>query len=297
MSDDFDGDWLQLREQFDSRARSVSLALLLAEALPVRPRIIDLGAGTGALFRWLAPYIGRTQIWTLVDADAALLERAFTDIGEAAEQVGWTVTLPKHQVMLIHTPVGVWRVEAQLADLADAPGNLKLDQADAVVSTALCDLVSRAWVSRMAASLRVPFYAALNVDGHEGFYPPHADDRLIARGFRQDQRRDKGFGGRALGPDAPREMARAFRAEGFRVITAPSPWQIPAATPNMAEALADGHADAAGKSLPRALQARIEAWRRARQLQAARGALVARVGHADLLALPPSMARTALTIN
>jgi SAM-dependent methyltransferase len=297
MSDDFDGDWLQLRETFDSSARSVPLALMLAEVLPARPRIIDMGAGTGALFRWLAPYIGRTQIWTLVDADGRLLERAFLDIAEAAEQIGWLVTLPKPQVMLLHTPVGVWRVEAQLADLAESPGNLKLDQADAVVSTALCDLVSRPWVARMAASLRVPFYAALNVDGHEGFYPPHPDDRLIANGFRRDQRRDKGFGGRALGPDATREMARTFKAEGFHVLTAPSPWQIPATPPTMADTLADGHADAARRSLPRPLHARIEAWRRTRELQAGRGALVARVGHTDLLALPPAMAETVRTIN
>jgi SAM-dependent methyltransferase len=297
MTNTFDGDWLQLREPFDSRARSVPLALQLADALPVRPRILDLGAGTGALFRWLAPYVGRTQIWTLVDSDAALLNRAFDDIAEAADRVGWTVTLPKPRIMLVHTPVGVWRVEAQVADLAEAPGVLKLEETDAVVSTALCDLVSRPWVTRMAASLRVPFYAALNVDGREGFFPPHPADALVARGFRRDQNRDKGFDGRALGPDATGFMARAFRAQGFSVTTAPSPWRIPAAMPAMAEALADGHADAALRALPRALAPRIEAWRRARQLQAARGALGARVGHADLLALPPAMAKTARVIN
>ncbi|RKK05163.1 class I SAM-dependent methyltransferase [Pseudoroseomonas wenyumeiae] len=297
MSDNFDAEWLQLREPFDGRARSVPLALLLADALPVRPRIIDLGAGTGSLFRWLAPYVGRTQIWTLVDSNAALLDRAFDDIAEAADRVGWTVTLPKPQIMLVHTPVGVWRVEAQLADLAEAPGNLKLDQADGVVSSALCDLVSHAWVARMAAALQVPFYAALNVDGHEGFFPPHPKDGLVARGFRRDQTRDKGFGGRALGPAAPAVLAQAFRAHGFSVTTAPSPWRIPAATPAMAEALADGHADAALRALPRALAPTVEEWRKARQLQAARGALMARVGHADLLALPPATPKPTRVIN
>ncbi len=297
MSDEFDAEWLQLREAFDAPARAVPLALRLAEVLPPRPRIIDLGAGTGALFRWLAPYIGRTQIWTLVDTDGSLLERAFLDIAEASERVGWEVTLPKPEVMLVHTPVGPWRVEAQLADLSEAPGNLKLDAADAVVSTALCDLVSRSWVDRMAASLKVPFYAAMNVDGHERFSPPHPDDTLISRGFLRDQRRDKGFGGRALGPDATREMVRAFREQGFQVQTAPSPWHIPLTPPTMAETLADGHADAARKSLPRILHPRIEAWRRQREAQAGRGMLKARVGHLDLLALPASVAQTQRTIN
>jgi SAM-dependent methyltransferase len=297
MSNSFDAEWLQLREPFDGRARSVPLALLLAEALPPRPRILDLGAGTGALFRWLAPYIGRTQIWTLVDSNAALLDRAFDDIADAADRVGWTVTLPKPRIMLVHTPVGPWRVEALLADLADAPGNLPLETTDAVVSTALCDLVSRPWVTRMASALRVPFYAALNVDGREGFFPPHPRDRLVARGFRRDQGRDKGFGGPALGPAAPGFLARAFQAEGFSVTAAPSPWRIPAAAPAMTEALADGHADAALRSLPRALGPAVEAWRKARQLQAAQGRLVARVGHRDLLALPPAMEKTRRVIN
>ena len=297
MSEGFDGDWLQLREPFDARARAVPLALALAAALPARPRIIDIGAGTGALFRWLAPYIGRTQIWTLVDSDPALIERAFAEIADAAERVGWGVQLPKPRVMLVLTPVGPWRVEAQIADLNEAPGVLKLEQADAVVSTALCDLVSRPWVARMAAALRVPFYAALNVDGREGFFPPHPADRLVARGFLRDQRRDKGFGGPALGPAAPGFMAAAFRARGFSVTTAPSPWRVPAAVPAMGEALADGHADAALKRLPRPLAAQVEQWRRDRALQAARGRLSAVVGHQDLLALPPAMPKTARTIN
>jgi SAM-dependent methyltransferase len=297
MSDGFDADWLQLREPFDARARSVQLALALADALPPTPRILDLGAGTGSLFRWLAPYIGRTQIWTLVDADAVLLARAFLEIAEASERVGWLVTLPKPQVMLVHTPVGPWRVESLLVDLAESPGNLPLDKINAVTSTALCDLVSRPWVARMAEALNVPFYAALNVDGREHFSPPHPDDRLIARGFRRDQQRDKGFGGRSLGPAAPAEMARAFRAHGFTVTTAPSPWRIPAAAPSMAGALADGHADAARAALPRLLAPRVEAWREARQRQASRGALSVRVGHSDLLALPPSVPNPKRTIN
>jgi hypothetical protein len=92
-------------------------------------------------------------------------------------------------------------------------------------------------------------------------------------------------------------MARAFRAKGFAVTTAPSPWRIPAGAPSMSGALADGHADAAGSALPRLLAPRIEAWREARRLQAARGALVARVGHTDLLALPPALAKRPRTIN
>ncbi|MDJ0391315.1 class I SAM-dependent methyltransferase [Roseomonas sp. E05] len=286
MSEGFDADWLALREPFDARARNLDLALALAEALPPRPHLVDLGAGTGALLRWLAPLLARSQRWTLVDADPALLEEAVTTIEERAILAGWTTTWPKKSTLLVHTPRGVWRVEAVLADLAAGPDALPLGGADAVVSTALCDLVSRPWVTAMAKALRVPFYAALNVDGRERFFPPHPADRLVARGFRRDQTRDKGFGGPALGPAAPATMANALRKRGFSVRTAPSPWRIGANTPAMADALAEGHARAAMAALPRSLAPGLRDWATTRQAQATRGRLSVRIGHTDLLALP-----------
>jgi len=285
MSEGFGAGWLALREPFDAQARDLSLALALAAALPPRPRLLDLGAGTGSLLRWLAPILGRSQHWTLVDADGALLQQAFATIEERAALAGWTTTWPNSHTLLVHTPRGVWRVDALTADLAAGPAALPLDKADAVVCTALCDLVSRPWVSAMAAALRVPFYAALNVDGREGFFPPHPADRLVARGFRRDQRRDKGFGP-ALGADATSALAAAFRARGFTVRTAPSPWQVRANTPVMADQLAEGHAGAAASALPRSLGPDIEGWAKARRMQAMRGKLSARIGHKDLLALP-----------
>ena len=64
----FDADWLALREPFDHAARSVALARRLADRIPRRPRLLDLGAGTGSLFRFLAPIIGRGQDWIVIDA-------------------------------------------------------------------------------------------------------------------------------------------------------------------------------------------------------------------------------------
>jgi SAM-dependent methyltransferase len=286
MSEAFDGDWLALREPFDARARNIGLALDLAAVLPPRPHLVDLGAGTGALLRWLAPILNRSQRWTLVDADAELLSRAFATIEERAILAGWTTTWPRRDTLLVHTPQGVWRVEARTADLAAGPEALPLESVDAVASTALCDLVSHRWVKRMAGTLRVPFYAALNVDGRERFFPPHPADRLVARGFARDQWRDKGFGGRALGPLAPRTMAQAFRAAGFRVGTAPSPWLVGANTPVMADTLAEGHGHAALATLPRGMAPRIRQWMEVRRAQAMRARLGVRIGHTDLLAVP-----------
>jgi SAM-dependent methyltransferase len=289
MAESFDGDWLDLREPYDAAARDPGLAFRLAEALPTRPRLIDLGAGTGSLLRWLGHLVGRAQAWTLVDADAALLERAFETIAERARAVGWTATFPTRKTLLVHAPHGAWRVEGLVADLAEAPQNLPLERVDAVVSTALCDLVSRDWVMRIAAACarhRLPFYAALNVTGRERFSPPHRADALVMRGFRRDQRRDKGFGGPALGPEAPRVIAEAFAAHGFLVQRAPSDWLVDRRGRAFAGAIAAGHA-AAALAWERRGAAAIADWLEARRAQAMAGLLSVRIGHQDVLALPP----------
>ncbi len=288
MAENFSGDWLDLREPHDAAARDEMLAIKLSAALPARPRIMDLGAGTGALLRWLALYIGRPQAWTLVDADPALIERAFDTIAERAETMGWKVTSPGRRTMLVHTQAGAWRVEGLLADLREAPANLPLHSVDAVVNTALCDLVSEPWLERMAAACtarKIPFYAALNVTGCARFIPPHPHDAWVRRGFLRDQARDKGFSGQALGHDAPAAIARAFSAQGYVVEQSPSPWRIPRAFAPMLGELAMGCAEAALRHERREAW-RIEDWAEDRADQAAMQRLSATVPHMDVLALP-----------
>lgn len=292
MSETFDAEWLDQREGFDAVSRDFGLAELLAQALPARPRLLDLGAGTGSLFRWLAPIIHRAQAWTLVDADPRLIEEAFEAIAGFGAEIGLTLTFPSRRVLLLHAPGGAWRVEGLVADLRGSPANLPLVNADAVVNSALCDLVSQEWVTRMAEAVavrKIPFYAALNVTGRDVFSPPWPGDAEVARGFRRDQARDKGFGGRALGPMAPAALAAAFAARGYSVATAPSDWHIPRQAPGMAADLAEGHAGAAARRERRA-QPRIQAWYEARTRQAMEGRLSVRVGHRDVLALPPGPA-------
>ena len=299
MTEAFDLDWLDLREPFDALARNEALAERLLARLPARPRLMDLGAGTGSLFRWLAPRIGRAQAWTLVDADRDMAEAAFDTIADRAESVGLRVTFPNRRCLLVHAPGGAWRVETLVADLAEAPANLPLHEADAVVNSALCDLVPRPWVEAMAAALRVPFYAALCVDGRDRFSPPHSADALVAQGFRRDQRRDKGFGGPALGAAAPAVLAEVFAVEGFAVEAAASDWAVrgragpPGLPPAAAAApflsrLVSGHAAAALAAGPARDAGRVSEWGAAREGQIARGSLQARIGHRDVLALPPA---------
>lgn len=290
MAESFDADWLALREAFDAEARDEGLARLLASRLPAqRPHLLDLGAGTGSLTRWLGHYIRRPHSWTLADADPVLMERAFDDTADAAEAIGWRATFPGKETLLVHTPHGAWRIEGVLTDLASAPAGLPLGAVHAVTCSALCDIVSGGWLERLAAALaarRLPFYAALNVSGRERFTPPHPADALVARGFARDQRREKGFGGIALGAAAPAAIAATFAAHGYAVHRAPSPWVIHRRDGEMAGMLADGHAEAALRHERREWR-KIEDWREARIAQAEQQRLAAHVAHEDVLCLPP----------
>lgn len=272
-----------MREPFDHAARNRALAMRFVGTLPVKPWLIDLGAGTGSLFRYLAPIIGGAQSWTFIDADPALLDEAFNVTASWADALGYRIS-SNNSTLTIHSPDGDWGLDGELHDLSAMPGELPLRDVDAVVCSALLDLVSGGWIERLAAALRVPFYAALSVDGRDGWLPFHPLDAVMRVGFHRDQGRDKGFG-RALGPGAAAAAVRTFSAVGFHVASAPSDWVVPRTALTMLDALISGAESAAGAALP-AKRRILADWREARHAQAMDLRLAVRIGHRDILALP-----------
>jgi len=86
--------WLALREPADAAARAPDLVENLRPHQPdTGPRVIhDLGCGTGAMGRWLAPLLPGPQHWVVHDRDAELLAPAAAAVpGPAAD--GSTVTV------------------------------------------------------------------------------------------------------------------------------------------------------------------------------------------------------------
>jgi SAM-dependent methyltransferase len=290
VSERFDADWLALREPFDHAARSLHLARRFAGRLPARPRLVDLGAGTGSMFRYLAPIIGRGQDWTLVDADAALLDDAFGRTAAWARRQHFAATSDGNE-LLVSTPRGLWRMQACQSDLGDAdvvalplplreggrgrgPAPTGPAGVDAIVCSALLDLVSPRYLERLFEQLAVPFLACLTVDGRDAWLPHHPSDAPVRAAFRRDQQRGKGFGP-ALGTAASAFALRMLAARGFVTASAPSDWRIPRTALRMQRALIEGRGmgDAT--------------WQEARLRQAMRGRLAITIGHRDILAFPP----------
>lgn len=244
--ENFDPDWLALREPVDHATRSARLEELLAARLRGRAavRIVDLGAGSGSTLRHLAPrlvQLGVTaaQDWLLVDHDEELLARAQAST----------------------VPATVSSVATAGLDLADAGAlGRALTGADVVVGSALLDVLPPEVAEVLLDVLsglrpRPAVLFVLTVSGGASVEP---DAPGVAEAFDADQR------SHGLGPDAAGFVARGFADRGWRVDRLPTPWHLRPSP--LLTAWAQGWFGAAGVPVPEV-----------------RGALVP---HEDLLALP-----------
>jgi SAM-dependent methyltransferase len=291
--ENFSADWLAQREPFDTMARTAAAGPLQLQAWldALRPssvapwRVIDLACGTGANLRWLAPRLGGRQEWLVVDHDAALLRCWPERLGVVADPDA------------MQTPLGFSgpgfhaSVVRQQLDLSSALETLPWHAVDLVTASALLDLVSAQWLRRLVAAAvaaRVAILFTLSVDGRHDWVPNDLLDSKVSGLFGEHQLRDKGFGP-ALGAHAVPALRRTLRSSGYRVFSAPSDWWIDGQNrPHdtaMQRALVDGMATAASEQDPIS-SAAIESWRQRRHALATSGSV--RVGHLDLLALPPT---------
>jgi SAM-dependent methyltransferase len=261
----FAHDWLALREPYDHGARSGALADRFAKALGPAPRVVDLGCGTGANLRYLAPRLEQEQRWLCLDRDPDLLARADGALGRWRGEVGWRGS-----------------VRFEPLDLATSLDSLALDGMG-VTASALLDLTSAVWLGRLADRCRrAPVLMALSFDGRLTWHPALAEDELVRARFLAHQRTDKGFGP-ALGPDATAHLAERLEAAGHSVATEPSDWQLGPADRLLLEAMLEGVIAAAGEIRQ---DPPLAGWVAQRRMQLARRELGLTVGHVDLLALP-----------
>jgi hypothetical protein len=248
-------DWLLLREPADAAARSAELAGRLARHLATDgPLVIhDLGGGSGAMGRWLAPRLPGPQHWVVHDREADLLELAVAE-----------------------PPAGE-TVEVRLSDVT----RLTPDDhagADLVTASALLDLLTADELARMlGACAGRPMLLALTVVGRVALTPTDPLDGRIEAAFNAHQRR-----GGLLGPDAVTAALGQLRGE---VLVRPSPWRLDGDHAELAAAWLDGWLAAACEQEPE-LADEAGAYRERRQTQAAAGQLEVTVHHADLLVLP-----------
>jgi hypothetical protein len=247
--------WLALREPADAAARSAELVERLP---PAGGHVIhDLGCGTGAMGRWLAPLLPGRQHWVLHDRDADLLGAAAID----------------------HPTVTVEIKQSDITRLR--PGDLA--GATLITASALLDMLTAdelAGLVTACAGVGCPVLLTLSVVGRVELTPADPLDRRVGAAFDAHQRR-----GHLLGPDAAAAAVEAFERLGAEVIARPSPWRLGAMHAELAAEWFTGWVGAACEQQPE-LAAETGAYARRRMAQAKAGELGVTVDHADLLVLP-----------
>jgi hypothetical protein len=266
----FSAQWLALREPLDAASRSETLIARLVNLL-VRPmsdsslNVIDLGAGTGANFRYAAQRLGGAQEWLLVDEDASLLAAADVQLSERG------------------APPGCRMRHLQL-DLASGLERLALPAGGLLTASALLDLVSAEWLRELigrAAAARVTVWFALTYDGCIDCQPAEPEDAEVRELFNRHQRTDKGFGP-ALGPDAARVAEQLLGEQGYHTESARSDWCLGPGHAALQRSLVDGWCNAACEVATHRAPA-LHHWlgRRLGHIEAGRSEL--RVGHVDII--------------
>jgi SAM-dependent methyltransferase len=270
----FDAEWLALREPIDHRSRAEPLLAPLVAAWHTRgwSRVLDLGSGSGSNLRYLARRLPSAQQWVLVDHDLEHLRTA----GRG------------------DLPATVQDLSLVRGDLAEE-GLSAIGRVDLVTASALLDLVSEHWVSRLVAACVESgrgAHFALSYDGtvrwsvgEECAGTGDPDDALVLEAVNVHQTLDKGLGP-ALGPAAGQVTERWFRTAGYQTWLLPSPWRLGAADASVVHRLINGWETAAAGVRPGAAD-RIHAWADRRREIVAGVPFTLTVGHGDLLALPP----------
>jgi SAM-dependent methyltransferase len=262
----FSADWLALREPHDARARNPTVldAVVATLAGNTSIRIVDLACGTGSTLRALAPRFPAGKDWRLVDNDLSLLARASA----------------------MARPAGV-SFSTVLVDL-----NCDLEVAldgpiDLVTTSALLDLVSEAWLDRLAVETvarSIPIYAALSYDGRIEISPSNPLDAAIVTAVNAHQRGNKGFGP-ALGPAAASAAIARFESLSCTVIHGKSDWVVGPQDQEFQMEIFSGWASAV-RELGDLSLADTVGWLTWRRDAVAAGRSSIRVGHVDIFARP-----------
>ena len=264
------GRWLSLREPADAAARAPELVEEVRRHLPATGhRVIhDLGCGTGAMGRWLAPLLPGPQHWVVHDRDPDLLEVAAADLPAPAAD-GTAVSVEAKQT-------NITRLRPD--ELADA---------SLITASGLLDLLTEdelAGLVKVCIGAGCPVLLTLTVIGRVDLTPADPLDRRLAAAFDAHQRRTT-EGGALLGPGAVAVAREEFSRLGADVLVRPSPWRLGTSEAELAAEWLTGWVSAACEQEVE-LAAESDAYTRRRLAEARAGRLTVAVEHADLLVLP-----------
>jgi hypothetical protein len=289
MSDSL-SDWLRLREAADWKSRSSHLLDRINDALAPADRVhvLDLCTGTGSNLRYLIDRLPGRQRWLVVDRDPTLLAEVPERLTRWAGERGLTTMTDSTGIHVRGS-----RLECDVEIRQMNVGSLEaaiFEGRHLVTASALLDLVSQSWLARLAERCRAARASALltlTYDGRSSCDPSEPEDEIVLGLFNRHQKKDKGLGGSAAGPDAWVAAARCFTDAGYLVESTSSDWTLQPLERAFQRQLIEGWARAVIEIAP-TQAALIDDWlsRRLEHVKAGRSRII--VGHHDLAAVLPT---------
>jgi SAM-dependent methyltransferase len=289
LADEALSHWLRVREPADIAARSEALTRGIAEATATGEplSVLDLGTGTGSNIRYLSERFVGPQRWLGVDRSAALLAALPERITSWAAASGYEASTDNGRCVVRGARFEC-EIETQQGDLGTLDDHRIFAGRQIVTASALLDLVSKSWLLALAAHCRVEGAVALFTITYNGRFvctPSDAEDEEVRGLMNRHQKRDKGLGGPAAGPDAGAIAEQCFLQEGYRVCREPSDWELGPGDRDVQRLLINGWAEAATEMAPdRAPD--IARWHARRLAHVEAGCSHIVVGHDDLAAWP-----------
>lgn len=285
----FAPEWLAAREPVDARSRSRALVESLRERLVAHDTlpVVDLGSGTGTNLRFLAPRFGGRQRWQLVDDDPEALAMAGGLTRVWAESLGAEFTETEGGFRVSGDSFNC-RAQLVRANLVSDLAAVVRRESALVTCSALLDLVSEAWLRRLAARCRevtATVLFALTYDGRMHFKPEDAGDAQVRTLVNRHQLGDKGFGP-ALGPAAPDAAVTILTECGYRVVRERSDWRLGSDDRQLCTMLLDGWLEAA-TALDNGDDGTLSLWHDRRSTALGLPGSEFTIGHEDLLAYLP----------
>lgn len=226
----FATDWLEERNRFDEAARNPTVeAAFLRYAEQQQPlNLIDIGAGNGAVFTYLAPKLPPEQNWTLVELNPKLLKNARQRLLLWANGNHYTIEKDEADYLLFTRQERRLSIQLRQVSFLKLEEHFPLEAYHAVTASAVIDLLSQEMLEALLRLLhrhQLAFYATLNYQSME-YLPAGPQDTAMIEAYEQHMRRQQDFG-RALGPTCTTALHQLAKSiYGHSPVDGPSPWAI-----------------------------------------------------------------------
>lgn len=221
--------WLSYRAACDTAARNKSIERKFLEFFDHKPTldIVDVGAGTGANFRYYFNRIKQNQHWTFIEKDARLTEETNACMAQFAQQQGYKLEQKNSNLIHISADTKQASIKIIQGSLHDIEHLVSLPDADVVTANAVFDLISYEQFDALVHKLKKEYVCLLSTMNYYeiSFLPFSEADMRFIHWYHMYMKRPQSFG-IAMGPDACEEMLDLLHQHGMIIVQEASQWHI-----------------------------------------------------------------------